>query len=444
LLLIAASVVSIIWQAGIASKERDNAKLETLKAEQINKFLNDMLSSAGPEKSGKDVKVVDVLEEASKKISSELNNQPEIEAELRTTLGITYQGLGLYDEGITQLSRAFKLRDSLYGENNVKTGKSIKNLALIFHYKGDMDTAKYLYEKSIKILRGLNIKNSPELSEALNDYGTFQQDLHLFPESEASFKEALKMNRVIYGKEHREISSILNNLALSYHYRKDYESAEKYYKEALEMNKKLFGDSTINVTYNLNNLAFVMEQKGDLIAAESLFTEAYDIRKKILGDNHPELALTKYNLGCLFFDLKKYDKAEKYITEAIDIWKGKLSSDHYYFGNAYSWLGRVQNHKKQYDKAFQNLNKALAIRRKMYAEDSELIINTETELGRCLFLQKRFEESEKILLSNFKKIKKKENFNERVPKYLIEAIIDLYNNWGKKDEAKKYSALLPT
>jgi eukaryotic-like serine/threonine-protein kinase len=121
--------------------------LEAEKSEQINKFLNEMLSAVDPEKYGKDVKVAEVLDEASKKISTDLRQYPEIEADVRTTIGITYQNLGLYEEGKVHLQRAYDIRDSLFGPAHYKTAYSLKNLALLLHYQWDDDGARKYYEE---------------------------------------------------------------------------------------------------------------------------------------------------------------------------------------------------------------------------------------------------------------------------------------------------------
>ena len=56
----------------------------------MNNFLNKTLFSSDPLLAGKDLKLSDVLKEASKKINTELKGQPEIEAEVRANIGQTY------------------------------------------------------------------------------------------------------------------------------------------------------------------------------------------------------------------------------------------------------------------------------------------------------------------------------------------------------------------
>ncbi len=439
-LLIIGSVVAIIWQANIAAKERDNAELEASKTEHINNFLNEMLSSADPTIAGKDLKIKDVLDKASKKINTELKAQPEIEAEVRTTIGQTYESLGLYDDAIFQLKRALQLRDSLFGENNSETAISYNYVALAFHYKGNLDTAKYFYEKSIKTLKAL--KDEKKLEEALNNYGTLQMDLYQFDRAKKSFEESLAISLKIFGKESREAASTMNNLAINYDYQNKLDSAEKFYIQALDIDRKLFGDTSMDVTHNLNNLAFIFQERGNYKKAESLFTSAYEIREKILGDNHPEVAMGKYNLGCCYYYLNDYAKAEKLIKESISIWKGKLNDGHYYFGNAYGWLGKVQNADGKYDSAYQNLTRSLQIRKRIFDEKNSVVVSTECELGKSLLGLKKFSNAEKVLLKDYDKIKDEIGYDKKTRNNLVKAIIELYGKWGKKHEAEKYADLI--
>jgi eukaryotic-like serine/threonine-protein kinase len=439
LLLALSSVIIIIYQAGITKKERDKATLEASRKDQINNFLNEMLFSSDPLVAGKNLKLADVLNEASKKITTELKGQPQIEAEVRSTIGQTYENLGMYDDAIYQLGRSLQLMDSLFGENNKETAIGYNYLAMAYDYKGNLDTAKYLYKKSIKLLRQLNDK--PKLEEALNDYGTLQLDLYDLNGAKKTFEEALKLSLKVFGKESRETAVDINNLAFVLDDQSDLDSAKLYYNEAIIIDTKLFGDTSVDLANNLNNLAFVYREKGNYNTAESLFISAYNIRKKILGDDHPDVAVNKLNVGSSYYYLKDYSKAEQLINEAINTWKGKVNNDHYYFANAYAWLGKIQNAEGRYKTAYSNLTKSLQIRKKIYDDKNSLIVSTKTEMGRSLLGQNKFSDAEKILLDDYNQIKDIKDFDVEIKKNLLSTLADLYTKWGKINEAKKISVL---
>jgi eukaryotic-like serine/threonine-protein kinase len=99
----------ILWQGHLAAKERDIATLEAEKANKIKSFLLNMISAPDPMKDGGEIKVLDVIMKASGNLTNELSAQPEIEAEVRTILGTTYQNLGIYDSAVVEMNKALEI-----------------------------------------------------------------------------------------------------------------------------------------------------------------------------------------------------------------------------------------------------------------------------------------------------------------------------------------------
>ena len=80
--------------------ERDEALTASHKAKAVSDFLRNMLASANPRKAdAPDVRVRDLLDEASGELErGSLEAQPEIEATIHSTLGTSYQSIGMYVE----------------------------------------------------------------------------------------------------------------------------------------------------------------------------------------------------------------------------------------------------------------------------------------------------------------------------------------------------------
>ena len=437
-LLIIAGAIGIIYQSKVAANERDRAQIEAAKVIKINSFLQDMLSSADPTEIGKDVKVVDILDKASKKIDSELDAQPEIKAELKTTIGITYQNLGIYDKAEFQLAQALKIRKVLYGENNDLTASSIKNYALILHYEGKLEKAKELYEKAIAIQRRFTKPKNVELLEAINDYGTLNLDLGKYDESIKCFKEAYTLSVETFGKDNWDIIATLNNLARSYYFKGNLNTAEKLYRQALEMSYKLPNNDELQIAHISSNLAFIMHNKGDYKGALDLFKKSLDIREKILGANHPELALAIFYLGSELYYVKDYQGALTKINEANKIWQKTLPADHPYFGRIYYWLGKIFNEKNMPEKALNFLYKSLKLRLKKQPDNHLIIAETNFEIGKSYFIQKKYSEAKPLLLNNFSVLKKElGDKNIEIIKN-AKLLSDLFLKLKKPVEASKY------
>jgi hypothetical protein len=95
-------VLSLLAFAVTVSVMLGRQRVERLKAEHLNVFLQDMLASADPAQArGDQVLVRDVLDRAAAKVPTELAHEPELQFAAFRTLIQTYAGLGLYPEMLT-------------------------------------------------------------------------------------------------------------------------------------------------------------------------------------------------------------------------------------------------------------------------------------------------------------------------------------------------------
>ena len=442
ILLFITSIIAISWQAGIAASQRDKAKIEAEKFEKINSFLQQMLNSPDPSVDGKEVKVVDVLNNALKKLDQNMDTAPEIRASIRTSLATTFENLGLYDKAKLQYQKALDTRRMLYGETNFKTAVSIKNLAYVFVLQGDYPKAKQLYYKSINILEKLDSTKSIAYADAQNETGILLTDMGNDNEAITSFNKALPVYKENLGKESQQVASVLNNMAIANDDKGDPTSAEENYKEALKIDLKVMGKDNYELTHIYNNLAFVLVERKKYQEAINYFEKSYKIRKSAVGTNHPDFALATYNLGCTYYYVNNYKKALVLIDTAIRIWKKTLPLDHPLFGNAYFWKGKIYNSLNKPETAISFLKKSLGIRLKKQSNNKPVIARTKCELARSYMLEKKFRSAESLLLKNFKILKKafgKDNIQvQEVEKILF----DLYSKWKKPAEAEKYTTLL--
>ena len=84
-----------------------------------------MLGSANPDKGqGRDLKVVQVLDQASGQIDEELAGQPALLAQAHQTIGQAYTGLKGVEPALRHLRIALALNRQVYGEANIVTARS--------------------------------------------------------------------------------------------------------------------------------------------------------------------------------------------------------------------------------------------------------------------------------------------------------------------------------
>lgn len=427
-----ASLIAIIWQANIAAKERDNAKLETQKVESVNNFLQEMLSSVDPTEVGKDVKVYDILKKASVDVGNNFNRHPEIEASIRKTIGVTLTNLGEFDVAKPHLIKSLELNNKVYGNKSYQSAESMHQLALYYHWIGDLNLADSLYIKSIEIFR-LN-KNSPprSLASSLNDLGILKQDQAKFKESLVLLNDAYKIFINNFGETDRDVASTLNNLALSLESLNDIDEAEKYYQKALEVYLRLYSPDRPEISTIYNNLAYIYIDKKDLNKGEEYFKKSLELKINAYGKNHSLVGLGFMNLGALEYTMNKFELAEVNLLSALENFKTSLNDNHIWFGLTNFWYGKILIEKSRYSEAEKCVKTALSIYNKNYPKDHPNTISANAELGIIYFHQKKYAAAEKLLVTGYEEIKKLKGENDfntmRLLKYLTKLFQKTHNS----------------
>mgnify|MGYP006174016275 CR=1 FL=1 len=95
------------WQARVAMVERDRARLEAEKAEQVSAFLVDLFQGSDPTQANDGSTTArQMLDQGRESVRTELKDQPTVQAQMMGIIGTVYQNLGLYDEAHPVLTEA--------------------------------------------------------------------------------------------------------------------------------------------------------------------------------------------------------------------------------------------------------------------------------------------------------------------------------------------------
>ncbi len=437
-ILLIFSLIAISWQADIASKERDNAKVEAKKAEEVNSFLQGMLSSVDPSEIGRDVKVYDILDKAAEDIETNLKDQPEVEASLRSTLGNTYMNLGEFTKAKPFIDEAFSISKKIYGYESKETAKSLHDIGLYYDWVGDYKKADSIYEKSIKIFRKVLDEPTKQFSNALNDRGLIKMYFEKYDEAEKLFKEALDVAIKSNGEKDPNTAVIMNNLALNYMDAGKLDKAEEYNKKSLALNLELLGENRPEVGTNYNNLAYLYMLKKDYKSAEIYLEKSYKLKLNLKGEDHPDVGLALNNLGVLNVNIKKYNEAESYQLAALKQYKKTLASDHPYVALSQYWLGKIYLETNKFGLAEEYLRKSLKTRIKKFPAENKDIWRSKSELGICLLKQHKYSEAEKLLTSSLEFYKSNFEDDSTQINRLYNNVVDLYGSTGNKKNTDKY------
>ena len=496
-LLLAAGVVVSTWQAVRANRaERAQAVLrqqaeagerraqtEATKSQQVARFLREMLGDAAPSAGlGRESATPNevLLDQTAERVNRELRDQPDVEAEVRSTLGVVYQELGRYGKAEAMHRRALTLRRELFGPEQVDVAASLIRLAEALEYQGRLAEAESAAREALVIRRKLLGSEDPIVANALDEVGFVLQlegrlaeaeAMHReavaiqrkvssnerltladsladfaavlwrqgkFAEAEALFREGLAIERKLLVKGHPSTAIVLDNLAAVLRDEGRLAEAESAAREALEMRKKVFGNEHPRVAVSLNNLARVLRDQGRVADAETAHLEALAMRRKLLGNEHPEVARSLNNLAYVLQDQGKLAEAQSMHREALAIQKKLLGNEHPDAAISLESLAILLCAQGNVTEAESLARDCLAIREKLVPGDWRTF-SARSLLGDCLLRQKQYAAAEPLLVAGCEGLKQQQ---ERVPaehkarlKEAGERLIRLYEATGRAEKA---------
>ena len=362
-------MIGIVWQASVAARERDHARLEAVKAEQVTAFLIDLFTASDPllasETERPDtLRVRDFLQRGADKVRRELSEQPNIRASMMNVVGDVYRSLGLYDESLPLLSEALRIRRQSLGATHPDIAKSMHSLAVVLHRKGDYDEAEKRFEDAIAIRRSATGAGDLSTGLVMADFGLLLRDVGRFDEAESMLREVLAIQKARLGNEHLEVATTLMRLGTVLQYRSDLDGAETFYRDALALQRELLGEHHPTLAETMLNTGTLLRTKGDYDAAEPLLKEALAVRRSVLGNEHPLTVTALYELAMLVREKGDNAQAAAIYREIIELDRTQLGPDHQYLGLDYFELGITLNRMTDYDGADEAYRQALSILRK--------------------------------------------------------------------------------
>jgi predicted Ser/Thr protein kinase/tetratricopeptide (TPR) repeat protein len=155
----------VLWQWREAVAMRMEAEREAARSAQVAGFMQEMLLGVGPSVAlGRDTTMLrEILEKTTERLG-ELEAHPEVEADLRTTVGAVYAEVGQYEMAEMMHRRALEIREKLYGDEHARVAEAIR------------------------------------------------QPAHSHPEAERMFREALEMRRRLLGEKDPLVADTLTKL----------------------------------------------------------------------------------------------------------------------------------------------------------------------------------------------------------------------------------------
>jgi serine/threonine protein kinase/tetratricopeptide (TPR) repeat protein len=445
-LVLVAGVITSTWQAVEAHRAEAQVRQQSAIAQAVSDFLqHDLLAQAGAAtqsgpsaKPDPDLKVRTALDRAADRIEGKFAKQPEVEAAIRNTIGLTYTDLGLFPEAAKQLKQAFDLRhrvlgpehpDTLTSMNNLAavyidqqryaeaegldiqileirrrvlgpehpdTLSSMSHLAIIYWGQGKYAQSEALNRQTLEIYRRVLGVEHPDTLKCMSNLAVTYYDEGKYPQAEALDTQILEIRRRVLGPEHPDTLTSMANLANLYDAQGKYAQAEALDSQTLEIRRRVLGPEHPRTLDSLNNLANLYDAQGRYAQAEALHSQALEIERRVLGPEHPDTINSMNNLANLYCDEGKYAQAETLQSRTFEMYRRVLGPEHPFTLYSLSDLAVIYQRQGKYSSAETSAAQALAGRRHTLGSEHPSTMVSAADLATAYVSQGKFKDSEPL------------------------------------------------
>ena len=380
-----------------AEADEKKAKTEATKSQQVAQFLQNMLHGVAPSVAlGRDTRMLrEILDKTAESIAKGLKDQPEVEADLRDTLGKTYCDLALFPQAEAMHREALRLCNSIFGNEHPRVATSLDNLAYVLWKQGKLPEAETIQKEALGMRKKSLGNEHPDVAISLAHLADVLAAQGKPVEAEAVQREALAMEKKFFGREHPEVAISLNTLAMALMDQGRLMEAETAEREALAISLKLQKEDP-QVANHLDLLAAVLWKQGKVQEAESLYRESLAMRRRLLGNEHMAVSGTLNNLAVLLRNQNRLDEAEATYREALAI-SQKLQKEHQFVANQLNNLGLVLRKQGKLIDAEPLYRESLAMREKLLGRKHPDVAWSRNDLATLLQEQGRLAEAEAML-----------------------------------------------
>ncbi len=359
-------------QRRLADEQTVKARAERDKAERVTKFLTDMLAGVAPSVAqGRDTTLLrEIMGRTAERVGAELADQPEVEAAIRSHLGVTFLQIRALEPAEENLERALALYQRINPEDNDDTASSLNNLGEARQFQERYAEAEELMRAGVAMRRRLVSGDDPDLAWSITDLGNLLVDMDQYEEGEALLLEAMEMNRRMFGDNHEDVAVGLNSLGNLKHYLGALDEAEAYYRRALAAHEATLSARHPYVVTDMHNIAHLLKSKGQREAAIDLFRQALGRGRETYPDGHEQIGSCLTSLAELLeTDATRVEEAEAMLREALAVYR-RIDGDVSRSVGLAAWrLGRSLEDQRKSEAAQAVFEESLAVNRAIHGPD---------------------------------------------------------------------------
>ena len=440
-------MAATVWQARAARQERDRAQQERdraglaqRQAERLNAFLQTLLASADASHAGKDQKVSEVLDVASRNLDRDLAEEPEVLVQAHEALYRSYSQLGLFAPAEEHARAALDLVRRLHGADDLATARAEVMLTDVMTERYEWNEVELMLHHAIGVLRRQAAPDRAELAVALNSLGFYliNQEGNRTDEAERCMIEALDHAKAVWGEQSPHYAQYLSGLGNVKAAQRDLAASETIYRRALALQEQFApgGERSSTLMLNLSLIFFEQDRRDE---AKQMLDRLDGNARRMFGEKSYYVTYCAYAYGVLDATAGDYLAAIPRLQQALLALTADYSPDYMTVVQSRAMLGLCLTRTGRAAEAEEMLRAALANSTAIDRGDFDHTCgNPESALGECLLAQKHYSEAEPLLLTGHTDLEKRLGPQNKLTAQARRCLHDLYLAWNRPEEAKRY------
>ena len=374
------------------------ARTEAVKSQQVARFLTDMLEGVGPSVAlGRDATLLrEILDKTAERVGTDLQGQPEVEFELRATIGRTYEAAGEFAPAETMQRQALALARRLYGDHHTNVVASLTALGQTLQQRGQFATAERVLKEALTTSKQLQGEQNPAASAAMHQLGIVYSKQGRYGEAEPLITQAAEIRRRALGAENIDTLSSMQALAVLYYRQGRYQELEPLVTRLVEAERRVLRTEHPLTLSSMVLLALLRQEQGRFDDAEGLHREIVEIKRKIFGPQHPETLASMDNLAVLYSFEGRDAEAEVLCQQVLEAARQKLGPENPDTLASMSNLAEYYRNQRRDADAEALFRQVMEIHRRILPADHPFRIETMNSLAVLYRLEGRYAEAEQL------------------------------------------------
>ncbi len=309
-----------------AVRERDLARQKTITAQRTTDFVKGLFQVSDPSESkGQSITALEVLDRGAREIQGQLDDEPDVKAELMSTLSEVYMGLGSFRRADQLIRNSLSLKVSRDETRARQLGVLAASQALQADYQASVRS----FGKALEHM---------QYPEHLQDLALYSQLLvgkaealagsERYSDAMPLIQTALAWDRKHEGERSSSVARDYEAAGLATQFAGDIAASRKNYANALAIRLSVQGRLHPKVDEDLNNLGTAAYLQGNSADAEQYWRQSLATKQQVLGPDHPDVAGTLNNLGRVLIEQRKFPQAIPFLTRSANIYLAQRSDTH--------------------------------------------------------------------------------------------------------------------